>query len=55
MHWSLLFGLIVVVLVTAEAKVSKNSRLKDRKLKLPSLKGLDEEWKAFKLKYSNCI
>ena len=55
MHWSFLFGLIVVVMVNAEAKASKNPRSKDMKLKIPSLKGLDEEWKAFKLKYSNYV
>ena len=55
MHWSLLFGLMVVVLATVEAKISKNPRPEGNKLKIPTLKGLDEEWKAFKLKYSNDI
>jgi len=42
-------------MINAEAKILKKPRLQDTKLKIPSLKGLEEEWKAFKLKYSNDI
>ena len=55
MHWNLLFGLFVVVLVAAEAEILKDPSSGFVEPKFYSSDDFENEWETFKINYGNDI